>query len=294
MKKISICLCLVMILSLVMSIGCFAANGKVTVELDGQEVMFPDAQPFINSDGRTMVPVRFVSEALGAEVTWVDELEQVIIFKDGVTIRLNIGDNIVYSDAFAHQPTIEMDTVPQIIEDRTFVPLRFVSEALNCKVDWVNETWTVLIKSTPMIMTINDWKDGEVLDIVDVEKNIIVGTKSIALEIGDVVEDKEDVLIVNKYSGLVYEQLKNDSNVEYRYVFSRDKDLNEMIKDLTDEIIFMNMGAQYPVHSILAKSWNTGIGENEVIYLNGPLYTGISIYDRGNSIVVEQAKKILN
>ena len=56
----------------VMSIPAMAAPGKdlhiLPVIVNGQKVKFPDTEPYINTDGRTMVPVRFVSEMLGAEV----------------------------------------------------------------------------------------------------------------------------------------------------------------------------------------------------------------------------------
>ena len=69
MKRIiSIILGVVLLTSIFSCIGVFAENGGVKVYLDENEVVFPDAKPFIDARERTLVPIRFVSEALGAKV----------------------------------------------------------------------------------------------------------------------------------------------------------------------------------------------------------------------------------
>lgn len=132
---------------MIMSFMCFNAIAKtqdIVVMIDGQVVDFPDAKPFINQDSRTLCPIRFIAENLGADITWNGETRTVLITKESTEILLSIGDN----KALVNGTEKTFDTVPQIFEDRTYVPLRFISEAFNMDVNWDNQTKTVLI-STP-------------------------------------------------------------------------------------------------------------------------------------------------
>lgn len=141
-KFLSVILAVGMLFSV--GITSFADTGeKVTVTLDGTEVFFPDAQPFIDVRSRTLVPIRFVSEAMGAKVDWENDTRTVIIKKDKDTIKYTIGD----MKAYLNDEIRVFDTYGILKEDRTFVPLRFISEMLSCDVDWSDVTRTVTIVS---------------------------------------------------------------------------------------------------------------------------------------------------
>ncbi|MTI83641.1 MAG: hypothetical protein FH756_06995 [Firmicutes bacterium] len=100
-----------------------------------------DAKPFITEANRTLVPVRFVSEAIGAEVNWIAEDKQAVI-KDGDTeIILTTGSDKVMVNGV--QETL--DAPAEIVENRTFVPLRFVSENLGAEVDYTTVTEQITI-----------------------------------------------------------------------------------------------------------------------------------------------------
>jgi hypothetical protein len=144
MKKL---LSVFMVLIITLSAVTFAAadNGQVIVKLDGQEIFFPDAKPFIDKRDRTLVPIRFVSEAMDAEVSWDNDTQTVTIVKGRNTITYTIGS----IKAFLNGEIQVFDTVGILLEDRTFVPLRFISEMLNCEVEWIAETSTVEITSSP-------------------------------------------------------------------------------------------------------------------------------------------------
>ena len=89
-----------------------------------------------------MVPVRFVSESLGAKVSWDNDNRMVIIERDNMIIKLKIGEN----KANVNGKTISFDTNAILQNDRTIVPVRFISEALRAKVSWNQETKTVEIE----------------------------------------------------------------------------------------------------------------------------------------------------
>ncbi|MFD0588490.1 copper amine oxidase N-terminal domain-containing protein [Paenibacillus sp. GCM10027627] len=113
-----------------------AAPGKdlriIPVIVNGQKVRFPDTEPYINTDGRTMVPVRFVSEKLGAEVKWEAATETATIKYRDKTIKLPVGSKTVT----VNDEKQELDTAAEFADGRTMVPLRFVSEVLESKVEW--------------------------------------------------------------------------------------------------------------------------------------------------------------
>lgn len=119
----------------------------VNLTLDG--VPLTGTMPAINSGGRTLVPVRLVAEALGAEVIWVNSTRQVILLKETDTIVLTLGSaQAVYNGTVVTLP----DEIPATIvgyndTGNTMVPLRFVSEQLGATVEWDNDSYTAIITS---------------------------------------------------------------------------------------------------------------------------------------------------
>lgn len=117
------------------------AQEDIVVRVDGNQVNFPDAKPFINEDSRTLCPIRFIAENLGAQVEWNADIKEVVITNGATVIKLTIGQNT----ALVNDEVITFDTKAQIVQDRTYVPLRFISEAFDMKVDWDGTTRTVSI-----------------------------------------------------------------------------------------------------------------------------------------------------
>jgi hypothetical protein len=111
----------------------------IPVIVNGYKVNFPDTEPYVNKDGRTMVPVRFVSEKLGGSVTWDSTTYTVIIKSGEKEIKLPVGSKVVEVNG----KSVELDTSATLREDRTMVPLRFVSEVLDSQVDWDEDAHTV-------------------------------------------------------------------------------------------------------------------------------------------------------
>ena len=127
---------------------------RVNLTLDG-EALIPQDVPALayypegSANGRTLVPVRLISEALDAAVTWVAETRQIIILREESTIVLTAGSATALVDGQA----VELpDGVPAVGvmwegKESTMVPLRFVSEQLGAGVEWIGETATVAITS---------------------------------------------------------------------------------------------------------------------------------------------------
>ena len=117
------------------------ANADVSVTVDGKRVVFPDAKPFIDENGRTLIPVRFVTEDLGATVEWNVQDREVYITKDGVYIMIRIDQKMI----LVNGRTKAMDTKAIIKDDRTYMPIRYVAEELGATVGWDASTRTVII-----------------------------------------------------------------------------------------------------------------------------------------------------
>ena len=111
------------------------------VRVNGKLVDFEDQFPIID-DGRTLIPVRAVSEILGANVDWNSDWYQAEITLKGREIIVPLYSDIAYIDGTEH----ELDVPAQLINDRTMVPLRFIAEALDVDIDWDGDTRTVLIE----------------------------------------------------------------------------------------------------------------------------------------------------
>ncbi|MEQ7052171.1 copper amine oxidase N-terminal domain-containing protein [Paenibacillaceae sp. P-4] len=100
--------------------------------VDGKRVTLPDTEPYIDSAGNTMVPIRFISEKLGADVKWDNAKQIVTIIHKGNTIVMPVGSKKVNVNG----SEITLDTMAIKKEGRVVVPLRFVSETLNAEVKW--------------------------------------------------------------------------------------------------------------------------------------------------------------
>lgn len=113
--------------------------GAPKVFVGGKAVTF-DVPPRIES-GRTLVPVRAIMEALGATVEWNGAKRTVTVTRPGVKIVLTIGSR----NALVNGRTVRLDVPARIVNDRTIIPLRFMSERLGEKVTWDPATRTVYI-----------------------------------------------------------------------------------------------------------------------------------------------------
>ncbi|OQB14384.1 MAG: Protease inhibitor precursor [Firmicutes bacterium ADurb.Bin193] len=111
----------------------------IKVIIDGVLQKF-DQPPMLISD-RTMVPMRAIFETLGAKVEWEEATQTVTATKGSFVAVLKIGSNV----AKINNVEKTLDVPATIINDRTLVPLRFVSESFGADVQWIEETETVVI-----------------------------------------------------------------------------------------------------------------------------------------------------
>ena len=142
-KKLIKLLCLALVVALSVSLITIPAMAQenVRVVLNGEELTF-DVPPQI-IDNRTMVPMRAIFEALGADVEWDGDTRTVTATQNDTIIIMQIN-NVVIS---VNDEDITLDVPPLLVDNRTLVPVRAVAEGLNADVDWDGETRTVIITS---------------------------------------------------------------------------------------------------------------------------------------------------
>lgn len=117
----------------------------VTLTFEGapMELDVPALIRTVDGDGRTMVPVRPIAEALGAEVLWLQEERQVHILRDEEKLVLTLGSPtaLVNGREVSLPGGVSADVARLGEAERTMVPLRFVSEQLGAKVTWDNDAY---------------------------------------------------------------------------------------------------------------------------------------------------------
>ena len=126
------------------STAAFAASPSVI--LNGEKLAF-ETEPYIEDD-LTMVPFRAIFEAVGASVIWDETTRTVIAMGNLNGSATSVALQIDSVDAFVNNEKVVLEKAAEITNDSTFVPLRFVMEALGADVQWDNDAYSVLITTS--------------------------------------------------------------------------------------------------------------------------------------------------
>ena len=123
--------------------GAYASE-PIHLLVDGNDIT-ASSNPIIEND-RVLVPLRFITEEIGATIAWNEEARTVRVEKGNQTLLLWIDSRLVsYNGGESYQLS---DVAPKIINDRTYVPIRLVSNALGVGISWDGEDRTVFVDST--------------------------------------------------------------------------------------------------------------------------------------------------
>lgn len=150
MKKIiSIIITLSMLSAMLPAVN---ADSGITVVVDGEKVEF-EAPPIIEND-RVLVPMRDVFEKMGAKVYWFDEEKKALASTGIIRVNFVIGSPLMIKTdysidyVYGNDTAIDLDVPAQIIGNRTYVPLRAISEAFDYTVTWDDTLRVVSVQSS--------------------------------------------------------------------------------------------------------------------------------------------------
>jgi len=263
MKKI-----ISMVICLLMMFGCIniSAEKTISVEVDASIVEF-DTSP-INIDGRVLVPVRAIYEAMGATVLWDSQAKTVtsILGKDIVKMTIE-NTTITVNDEVQ-----TIDVAPQIINDRTLIPVRAAAEAFSATVSWEAENNHVKIVSDDFSRRISSMKQHDSSKSLDEGKS-----SNFSMSYFEEYDAR-----INANDGTDFEIVAEDSG--YYSVLSVRSDLyrgveqtltNEYAKSVSDDIVNLVSGT-------LISSDITTLGETPFIkthYTMGGVAGNVNDFD---------------
>ena len=215
MKKL-VCVILIIGIAAAMIMPVSAANEiPLKVLVNGKKLDFPDAKPFIDENSRTQVPARFIGEELGATVTWDQDTKTATFVRGNDKLEIYIGKKEYKLNGQVKQ----MDTEALLLENRTFVPARYVAEAFGATVEWSGATRTVRINikkpgETGDTRNVNGFivpKDIE-LRVVNAETSEFVETSFLlSFYYGDMEKQNEDLerILLQRLSEVTVKEIMN-------------------------------------------------------------------------------------
>ncbi|WP_164985217.1 oligoendopeptidase F [Ammoniphilus sp. CFH 90114] len=112
---------------------------EIKIKVNGEKLSLDQAP--LQQEGRTLVPVRSIAEALGATVSWEND-QTILIKKENLTVTIKPDS----TEAIVNGKTIKLDIPARLAAGRTYVPTRLVSEALGASVEWDEQNRTVVVE----------------------------------------------------------------------------------------------------------------------------------------------------
>ncbi|MFZ5815750.1 MAG: stalk domain-containing protein [Bacillota bacterium] len=140
MKRLAVWLLALLVAAL---LPPFAQAKELTTRVVVDGIPLKSDVPPMLINGRTLVPFRAIAEALGVRVQWVPESRTILAGGQGRSLELVVGDRRAVVNGVA----VELDVEPQLVENRTLVPVRIFAEAFQATVLWDEESRTVSIRS---------------------------------------------------------------------------------------------------------------------------------------------------
>lgn len=191
---------LALVLTLVMTIPTVVFAEDITINVNG--VNLETDQPPVIENGRTLVPLRAVAEALGCQVEW-DNTTKTANFSQGeVSAVITVGESYILVGDGVYNEEFPIDSPAIIKNSRTLIPLRALSECFGYDVKWDNDTRTVTISSKSM--EIGDTDSAEEQEKIEVSDNMLGKIKAYA----GILEGTVKIIDAVEYENEIYGELK--------------------------------------------------------------------------------------
>lgn len=123
---------------------------EVLLKLNNGYILYSvGTMPFIDKNGRTLIPLRMIGDLMGSEVSWDDKNKSATVRHDKTTIEFQIGRKYYQKNGVI----IEMDTSAVISGDSTMIPVRYVAEAFELELNWDADNRIVELKHPDLLNT---------------------------------------------------------------------------------------------------------------------------------------------
>ena len=128
-----------------------AEDPGISVQLDGEELVFPDAVPEA-VDGRIFLPARAVFEALGAQVSYDAASQSATAVRGETAVTFTLGETAATVDRGGVSSPVYLDQAPYAKGNRMYVPVRFAAQAFGCAVGWDGDDRTAILIDTEKLL----------------------------------------------------------------------------------------------------------------------------------------------
>ena len=136
----------IFVISIILIFSCSALATAEDMQIKVNGVLLETDVPPVIKDNRTLVPMRAICEELGAAVNYNGEDMSVTVIKGNTTLILYLNS----TKAVLNGVETQLDVMPEVINERTMLPLRFLGESLSCIVNWLPESNMVTVESDPI------------------------------------------------------------------------------------------------------------------------------------------------
>ncbi|MNI37476.1 Cell wall-binding protein YocH precursor [compost metagenome] len=118
---------------------------EVKVQVNENLVVFPDAQPYIDHNERTLVPLRFVTEKLGYKLDWKKTGDEISVSLNNASHALTLTTG--QKEAWIDGTPVTMDSAAEYEQGRVYVPLRFLSTTASMDIDWHTDSRLAILSA---------------------------------------------------------------------------------------------------------------------------------------------------
>jgi len=253
MKKIALVLVMILGLSTIFSTVTFAAELPISVVVNDSKLDFPDAQPFVDANGRTQTPAKYIGEALGATVTWNGKDQKAVFTFGKKKLELFIGKKSYVVDG----QTKQMDTTSISKDGRIFVPAKYIAEALGANIKWNGTDNTVYINRT-LTTQVEEGKD--------VAAGIVVNNQAELLEVLRIATCTLQPTIVlkgNNYENSDYNLENLVENKSYIYGIYNISISTSIIENVADMSVTITYTQPYKIQQSMTNEIALGRLSNE-------------------------------
>lgn len=267
------------------------SDTQINILYNDSVIQYQDVKP-VNTDGRVMIPFRVVLESMGANVEYDDSQRLVTAKKDDIEIKFTLMDDTIYVNKNGEESTVKMDTPMIIVEDRTLVPIRFMSEALGMQVGWDGDTETVLV------MDYDDYFDEfestipNLIKTAQLGQNTKYNSENLSFEVGlDLIGSKQwDFADVSGEASGVYDDNVKSINSSYDITYN-DETISfnmDLILNGTDVYIKTDL-----IEKIAEKTTDASV-KAEALLFEGDTWYKIDIKKVMDALPIsESSKKII-